>query len=45
MKQITQSFLKLKSPTLTTIIWLKNEKDWTQALSSFLNKVIECVIE
>ena len=45
MKQIIQVFLEIEIPTLRAIIWLKNEKDWTKALSSFLIKVIECVIE
>ena len=36
MKQITQIFLKDGSPALKAIILWKSEKDWTQALSSFL---------
>ena len=45
MKQTTHFFFKVGSPTLKAITWWKNEKDWTQALSSFLIKLIECVIE
>ena len=40
MKQITQIFLKGDSPALRAIIWWKSKKDWTQALCSFLFKVL-----
>ena len=35
MKQVTHFFFKVESPTLSALIWWKNEKDWTQALSSY----------
>ena len=40
MNKIPRFCLEGESPTLTAIIWSKDEKDWTQDLSSILIKIL-----